>query len=375
MADMTESRRDARARVLFTIGSAQRGGAEGQLVHVAARLVARGHQVRVVFLVGGGELTQVLDDAGIAWRVARPPIRRISAFGRNVLMMVRIAYYLFTWRPTAVMAWLPGAIWPTLTVARLVSPGRRIAALRGGTFERSRLARFLLRSAVRHAHVVTINAPSLMAEATELHAYPERVHFIANGVTLPAEPAGDVTRQPPVAVVVANYRPLKGHDVLLHALAEIDSPLHVRLLGVGDKLPEIRKLAESLGVGSKLTFVPRPADVAGELRNAQFAIHPSLGEGLSNAILEQLAAGLPVVATDVGGTPVLIDDGVQGLLVPPGDADALAAAIHKVAADAALREQMGAAARIRATAFSWEACIDAYEKLVVTRGVSRRSRP
>ena len=89
------------------------------------------------------------------------------------------------------------------------------------------------------------------------------------------------------------------------------------MAGEGPVRDEIRALALQRNVEHLLEFVTAPANVREELQRAQFAVHPSRTEGLSNAILEEMAAGSPVVASSVGGNPSLIDDGITGFLVPP----------------------------------------------------------
>ena len=103
-------------------------------------------------------------------------------------------------------------------------------------------------------------------------------------------------------------------------------------------------------------------------------MQPSTDEGLPNAVLEAMAAGLPVVSTRVGGIPDLIDDEVTGLLVAPGDPEALAAAITRLVTDEPLRLRLGAAARERARDFSWQACTDRHVELyeVLLRDHPRR---
>jgi glycosyltransferase involved in cell wall biosynthesis len=90
---------------------------------------------------------------------------------------------------------------------------------------------------------------------------------------------------------------------------------------------------------------------------ADILVLPSLSEGRPNVVLEAHACGLPVVATNVGGTPELLEDGVNGLLVPVGDSDALAGALRRLATDHDLRLRLGVAARerIKAGGFTWNA--------------------
>lgn len=358
-------------RVVLVIGSAARGGAEGQLVRLASELQDRGLIIRVLFLTGGGPLVADLDAAGVPWEALRPTLGVRTSTGRNLVMMARLGRRLATSRPDVVFAWLPGAIWMTLPLAALLTRARRIAAVRGMVSEKAPF-RPVLRHAIKRAHAVTINAPHLRADAEAWGARPHRVIFVPNGVDIPLEPSL-VDREPALAIVLANFRCYKGHDVLVEALTQVDPRLYVRLVGEGSELEPTRTRATELGVIDRLQFADYPADVAYELSCAQFAIHPSRTEGLSNAILEELAMGLPVVAAGVGGNGVLVEDGVNGFLVPSGEPRLLAERISQVAASPELRRKMSAAARDRAHDFSWDVCVGTYVQLFATLTRSRWS--
>lgn len=368
------SRRSRPRRVALVIGSARPGGAEGQLIRLAIELSRRQMDVRVLFTAAGGELTARLDAAGVPWEVLRPATSPPTSTGRNLMMVARLARRLLVWQPDVVYAWLAGAIWLTLPVAAALTRAKRIAAFRGEVFARD-LGVFArpFRTAVARAHVVTVNAPSLRDEAIRWGAHPDRITFVPNGVDLPPVRA-DVRTSPPTAVVVANFRWYKGHDVLIDALALVDQPLTVRLVGEGAEREAIRARARERGVADRLLFVEHPADVPAELRRAQFAIHPSRTEGMPNAVLEELACGLPVVATDVGATRLLIDDGETGFLVPPGDEEQLAKRITELAASAPLRASMAVAARTRAESFDWASCADRHVRIFEHLADQHRSR-
>lgn len=361
-------------RIAFAIGSANRGGAEGQLVRLACALKGRGHDVRVILLTTGGPLTEVLDAGDVPWTVARP-LRLPTSTGRNLAIFPRLAFTLWRMRPDVVYAWLAGAVWPTLLMTTPLRRTARVAAFRGEVSStRFGIASRLFRWAVRDAHLVTINAPQLREHAISWGATSDLVRFVANGVDIPGWSA-DPTPTPPTAVVVANFRWYKGHDVLADALSRVRSPLSVRLIGEGDHLEPTRQRIADLGVVHEVTFVGHPADVPAELKGAQFAIHPSRTEGLSNAILEELAAGLPVVATDVGGTSLLVNSGENGLLVQPNDPEALAAGIEFMASNHRERAEMARAARHRVTGYSWEASTSATEAMLREAvALARRSR-
>ena len=114
----------------------------------------------------------------------------------------------------------------------------------------------------------------------------------------------------------------------------------------------------------RVVFAGLRTDARELLAGFTVSVMPSLNEGLSNVLLESMAAGVPVVATRVGGTPEAIEDGVNGLLVPPGDANALANSIGHVLAHPLLAARLGHAARQSATArFSTEQMVRATEQL------------
>ncbi|WP_372729608.1 glycosyltransferase family 4 protein [Nocardioides sp.] len=345
------------------IGSARVGGAETQMVRLACELRSRGEDVHMLFLAGGGSLTTKLDAAGVPWEVMRRHDGPSSGTLRDLQALARLAWRITRLRPSVVCAWLAGAIWPAMLFTQMFTRARRVAGFRGEVFDRDlRWQAPLFRHAISHAHVVTINSPSLRGEAERWGADPARVTFIPNGVDLPARTA-DVAGEIPTAVVVSNYRWYKGHDCLLQALSAVSTPVRVRLCGEGDGQVALRLKAQALGLSEVVTFVDEPADVPRELMAAQFAIHPSVTEGLSNAILEQLSHGLPVIACRVGGNPLLVEHERNGLLVEPDDSRAMASAIDTMAGDADLRKRMAVEALARVGHFTWQSCVDRYVEL------------
>jgi glycosyltransferase involved in cell wall biosynthesis len=151
-----------------------------------------------------------------------------------------------------------------------------------------------------------------------------------NGATLAF--AGRLTRQKALAVA-------------LRALAEVDG-VSLWLAGDGDEAPALERLAAELGLAGRVRFLgPRPRDQVLELfRAADAALLSSSWENFPHAVVEALAVGTPVVATATGGVAEIVRDGQNGLLVQPGDAGALAAAIRRYFADEALRGRLRAAA-------------------------------
>jgi glycosyltransferase involved in cell wall biosynthesis len=193
--------------------------------------------------------------------------------------------------------------------------------------------------------------------------YPaRRLVTVHNGI----EPAPDVSpvrlAEGPVVVEVARLAPVKGQHVLLNALARVEAS--VVLVGSdlergGAYESDLRTEATHLGVSDRVVFAGYRDDVAALLAGCDVFCLPSFAEGLPLVVLEAMAQGKPVVATPVGGTPELVVDGETGVLVPPGDADALARALTELLADAPRAARMGEAGRARVLAeFSAAAMVE-----------------
>ena len=162
--------------------------------------------------------------------------------------------------------------------------------------------------------------------------------------------------------VVGRLDPIKDHPTLFHAFTDIKkvNP-DARLLVVGDG-PE-RPHLESIA-GNGIIFLGNRLDIPIILQALDVFILPSLNEGISNTILEAMAAGIPVIATDVGGNPELVADDVAGFLIPPQDASAMAAALLKYSNNPELRTRHGKHGRMRAIQhFSVEKMVASYESV------------
>jgi len=178
----------------------------------------------------------------------------------------------------------------------------------------------------------------------------ECVTVLENGVDLGRFPDPAAPARTGRVGVTANLRPVKGLEVFVRAAAEVAAAhpgASFHLAGEGPLRAELGRLADELGLGGRLALRGSVADVPAFLAGLEVAVLPSLSEGMSNALLEYMAAGRAVVATAVGGNVRLIEDGVTGLLVPPGDARGLAAAVGRLLSDPALAARLGAAARRR----------------------------
>jgi glycosyltransferase involved in cell wall biosynthesis len=196
--------------------------------------------------------------------------------------------------------------------------------------------------------------------AYERQGYPRRIEVVYNGVELDGSPTRGVRAElgipdgAPLVGEIGRLCDVKGQRELIAALAQVPD---ARAVLVGADLEQggafqsaLERDAERLGVRDRVVFAGRRENAAELLAELDVLALPSWTEGLPLVVLEAMARRRPVVATPVGGTPEVVVDGETGLLVPPRDPDALAAALRTLLADADLRRRMGEAGyeRVRA---------------------------
>jgi glycosyltransferase involved in cell wall biosynthesis len=204
-----------------------------------------------------------------------------------------------------------------------------------------------------------------------------KVRVIHNGISL----EGYSSRENPTlrsSLTKGSQRPIvmsvarlenrqKGLQFLVSAAAEVTDAQFI-LVGAGPHRAELEEQVEGLGIQDRVTFLGHREDVPELLGSCDLLVLPSLFEGFGVSVLEAMAAGRPVVASAIGGVNEVVVDGETGLLVPPGDPHALAAAIRTVLADSALARRFGEAGRARSRQFSVKEMLDRttglYEELL-----------
>ncbi len=209
----------------------------------------------------------------------------------------------------------------------------------------------LTRLACRAADRVLVNALCVRDLVLREGVEPDRVVVVRNGVDLEAldrEAREAPASTPPpgewITCIANMHHPVKGQTDLLVAFREVlraRPAARLVLVGGGVRRPLLEKLAGELGIAERVHVLGFRRDVPALLARAALSVSASHAEGLSNAILEARASRLPVVATAVGGTPELVRDGVNGLLVPPGSPGALARRMAEALADPTRARRMG----------------------------------
>jgi glycosyltransferase involved in cell wall biosynthesis len=231
-----------------------------------------------------------------------------------------------------------------------------LGSVQVGAYQPDRSSYWQLRALARGVGRYLAVSREIAAELVEELGWPaEKVEVVYNAVdveraAVPAPPGlrgqlgGSETRS--LVLTPARLNAQKGHDALLEAVAGVPGALFL-LAGDGPERERLEARAAELGVAERVRFLGRREDVPQLLAACDVFCLPSLYEGSSLAVLEAMAAGIPIVSSAIGGTEELIEDGRSGLLVPPGDAPALAAALRRLLEDPRLREQLAEQARER----------------------------
>ncbi len=368
--------------ILTLMGGLGVGGTERHLSLILPELARRGWRVEVALLADDGPFGDPLHAAGIAVRQVDCgrilPISKLRGLSILLGQARTLAHRLRTAPPRLLHCFLPSCCivgsWAAGAAQFMpVIMSRRSQAKRPELFLGDK---WLERRALRRANLVFGHSQWVLSELGAERIPLERLRLIHNGIPLTQPTSlGDrvAARQMAgwgedevVIVAVANLIPYKGHADLLHALAYTTTAIPWRLILIGGgsaaAIDALRTMAASLSLGARVSILGQRDDVPKLLAGADIGVLASHHEGFSNAVLEYMAAGLPVVATATGGNLDAVEDGQTGLLIPVAEPLALATALTTLLEDASLRRRMGKAGRTRAEAkFSLEACVDAYE--------------
>lgn len=354
------------------------GGTEKQTVELVRRLEPRRLRVHVACFHERGPLRHELPDSLSVTEFPLQGFRRAEAV-RQLARFVRLcrrldARLVHTCDLYANVFGLTGA-----GLARVPSRiGSRREVLTG---DKSRAELACQRVVYRAADVVVANSRAASDQLMREGVAAEKTRLIPNGVDVAAftraRTPGPIRR----IVMVANLRPEKGHDVLIEAAPHIRArhpDVRFTLAGDGPRREALECLARARGVASGIEFLGQADDVPALLAESDLFVLPSRSEAMPNAVIEAMAAGLPVVASRVGGIPELVADGRTGVLVPAGDPAALARAIVELMDRPAHAGSLGRAARAHIErGYSLDRMVDAFERLYLEQieGRARISEP
>jgi glycosyltransferase involved in cell wall biosynthesis len=356
-----------RLPIAYVMTSFEPGGTERQMIELVRRLDPHRWTVHVAcFRARGAWFDRV---AGAVESVTEFPVhsfkspdvfRHMWAFAQWCRAR-RIAIVHTTEMPANIFG---------LPAAALAQVAVRIGNRREINPDKSTSQLTMQRVAYSFAHKVVANSRAA-AERLLLERVPaHKVAVVSNGLDS-SQTQPRVARTPlRKVIVVANLRQEKGHDVLIDAAVDVLRRVpdaRFEIVGAGPLLAELVARAEARRVKHAFTFLGHRDDVPARLADADIFVLPSRSEAFPNAVLEAMAAGLPIVASAVGGIVELIDDDRTGLLVPAGDAAALGDRLCRLMTQPTLASRLGDAARQSAHArYSFDRMVAAFESLYLT---------
>jgi glycosyltransferase involved in cell wall biosynthesis len=363
--------------VVFIIDSLRRHGAQRFLTYLARGLSNLGCVQRVIVLnkARDSDIEEALSSARCA----------ITYIGKFALLLGgagwwRLVGILKRTSPDVVMTMLDFADTLGRPAARLAGCHRLVTSIQVRNLAKPVWQRWLDRKTVRWADKVIFNSGQVVNYAREKEGIrKDQVVIIPNGVedlrTRSGALRADSRRQlglgPKTLLLgsVARLYPQKNLSLFLRAMAKLSTLQQWKALVVGDG-PERRQLlalADELSLTDRVIWLGAQPDVGGWLAAMDVFVHTSDFEGMPNAVMEAMAMGLPVVASAVDGTCELIEDGVSGYLLPPGDVDAFAKTIRELMKDPDRAHQVGEKAhRDVLERFGMDRMIEAYEQLFLS---------
>jgi glycosyltransferase involved in cell wall biosynthesis len=363
-------------KVVYVINSLGVGGAERMLCDLVRGLDPDRFRAEVLCLYYGGKFSEWLHSAGIP----------VQVLGLDRRFMPR--NWLRTWlglrdaRADVIHTHLPESAWYGLPAAYCHRIPVRISHLHSVYRRWSVKARALDRAVRASASLSVACSGAVRDGARDLGYADAKLTVIPNGVdatrfaSLPDRAAARSSLQLPadipILISVASLYEHKGHADLFEAMTRVRDELpEARVLVVGDRHEARRAALEAavdrLRLRDMVQFLGHREDVPLLLAASDVFVMPSVREGFPMALLEAGAAGLPAVASSVGGIPEIVSDGVTGVLVPPHDHGALADAVRLLFRDPARMRSMGDAARRRVTArFALQATVSRMQNLYLS---------
>ena len=366
--------------VLYLITELSMGGAQRALLHLLGGINRERFTPTVACLYNGdGEIAHEIQTLDI-------PVFDARMYGKTDLMALnRLYQHVRSQRLTILHtslfhANLPGRIIGRWTGVPIIISSERTMAMESEW--RYRLNRWTFGNVDR---VVAVSREVGEFCITHIGLPVQKMVVIHNGVDIPTLPLDareqarlelGLSQDALVCGAVSRLELVKGIDDLILAFAQVGTALaaHLVIVGDGPERRHLEQVVQELGVTDRVIWVGYSANIPSLLSAFDIFVQPSLHEGLPNTVLEAMAAGLPVIATRVGGTPEMVLNGETGMLVPKSDPDSLADAITPLLGNPEARESMGRAGRQRVQQhFTVEEMVQKteqlYEELLMEKGL------
>lgn len=352
------------------------GGGERIVLRTAALLTEAGYRVSILTFSVAPDCTALEAPPCPVYLLPLTSVLDVNALKSALLL----GKFLRRERVAIVQTYFESANLFGGIVTRALSRARLIWSFRDMGILRTRKHRVAYQLLRRLPHAVHAVSEQVRQHAIHVDGIPpERISFIYNGLDLDrwfletsSNPARNDTfkTEVPKILTLGNIRQVKGHDVLVEAAAQVLQRFpQARFQIAGEVLEPVffyrlQQRLEELGIAEQFEFLGGVTDLPPLFQNADIFVLPSRSEGFSNAILEAMAASLPVIATNVGGNAEAVGDGQTGLIVPAEDPTALADAILRMLSHPVTMRRMGQSGRQRAQeVFTSVAMIRQFEML------------
>jgi glycosyltransferase involved in cell wall biosynthesis len=357
------------------------GGASYVVHHLAQQWAIQGHEICVI-----NATSDRATEPGALYTVKKYSVHRGSSrFGEHSILF--LWYYrkvinklLADFNPDYISGHFayPVAIWLSM-----IKPLRKfLITCHGSEIEKSQRPRntfnvdALLAEALNKSHGVVAISKHQSSILHELGVNSSKVHYIPNGVD--TKRFGSMVKfdlrarfgipgDAMVILSVGSGRPIKSFDAGIKAFVKLHMQLsNTYYVIIGRNTDKWFPLAQELGVAENVIFCDGlyGDELIGAYQQADIFFSPSIQEGCPLVVLEAMASGLPVLATDISGSQDLIKTGINGIVVKPGNVDEMASALYRIAGDTALRKQFSSANAVKAISYDWYAVSSRYLELM-----------
>jgi glycosyltransferase involved in cell wall biosynthesis len=338
-------------RVLYTITALDPGGAENGLVRIVNKLAAHPEYCVEVAVLRSDrtQLRATIED--------EVPVKTVGLHSlRDMGRLSRLIEHMRRFKPDYIIS----SLFHATVVSRLLKPffpGTKLLSWQHNSHFGGSVRERINRLSCGLSDVILADCRSTAEEVHIRLGMPRsRIRVLPLASPVLEELDGSMQQSPPKnwdgggAVIIGSTGRLtkeKGYSCLLRAFEQLlyhsyDKPLKLRIAGSGELLGELERQAALLGIENNVEFLGYVDDIPSFLSTLDIYVQPSLTEGRCLSVVEARAAGLPIVASRVGGIPETVDDGLNGVLVPPGDSKALSGALQTLVDDHRLRGKLAA---------------------------------
>jgi len=319
-------------RIAIVIGSNSIGGAEKQARELTKQLNALGHASDIIFLHQKSFASEP-DVSNFGFQAKQFKFPDNQHGSKFFVQLIKLFIFLKKNNYDVIHSFLPESV-VLVAIFKLLSRSHtvHVAGVRGEYFKKFGLKERLYIYLIRKSDAIVCNTDSLRQVCLSKYGVPPTIiSVIPNGVEV-VPPRSKPQKYPMRAIIVANYHPYKGYELLFDALAHVNKPVEIHIVGRGNFeemfATEIRRIPIHVKLNLRGEINAEP-----EYQACDFAIHPSTTEGMSNAIMEELSHGLPVIAFNVGGNSELVQHNINGVLINELNSSNLAKQINLFLSD------------------------------------------